>query len=92
MSFATGVFPNIYKLARTCSVFKDGNSSNCTNYRPLSLISTLSKIFRKCMGETLYSYLEKFELLHKYQYGSPHKQSTSHALIWKTTFAIDLLS
>ena len=38
MSFATGVFPAICKLARIIPVFKDGNSSNCTNHRPIYLL------------------------------------------------------
>ena len=69
MYLATGVFPDIFKLAKIISVFKDGDSSNNTDYRPLSPISILSKIFRKYMNVRLYSCLEKFEFLYKYQYG-----------------------
>ena len=48
--------------------------------------STLSKIFEKSMSVRLYSYLEKFELLYKVQYGFCHKQSTSHTLIRFTKY------
>ena len=47
MSFATGVFPDVYKLTGIISVFKDDYSSSCTNYRRTPLASTFSKIFEK---------------------------------------------
>ena len=60
MPFATGVFPDICKLARTIPLFKDSDSLNCTNYRPIFFLSRLSKIYEKWMSVRLYSYLEIF--------------------------------
>ena len=81
MAFGTEVFPDICKLTRIIPVFKDGNSFNCTNYRNIYFLSILSRTFKKYMSVRLCSYLEKFELVYKYQYGFRRKHSTSHVLI-----------
>ena len=48
-SFDSGVFPDFCKTAKVIPIFKKGDPLNCTNYRPISLLSIFSKIFEKCM-------------------------------------------
>ncbi len=57
-SLDEGVFPDILKFASVCPIYKKNDRTNCANYRPISLLSNLSKIFEKAM----YNRLELFSL------------------------------
>lgn len=52
-SFLEGKFPTSLKLTMVRPIFKKGNEENCDNYRPISLISTFSKIFEKAVSNRL---------------------------------------
>ena len=54
-----GEFIDCFKLATVCPVFKKGDSNNIDNYRPVSLLSNISKLLEKVMYDRLYSFLEK---------------------------------
>ncbi len=69
LSISTGVFPNKFKVSRTVPIFKAGNSELCDNYRPISLLSSLSKILEKLIAVQLTNHLELNNLLYKHQYG-----------------------
>ena len=47
MSFSTGIFPGEMKIAKVIPLFKNGNKSDFSNYRPISLLSQFSKILGK---------------------------------------------
>ena len=53
---------------------------NCSNYRPISLLSSFSKTFEKIVYKRVYSYLLKFKLLSPNQFGFQRGVSTSHAI------------
>ena len=76
----TGIFPDILKLANIIPIFKKGARNLCCNYRPISLLSNLSKIFEKVMHIRLYTFLEDHELIYKNQYGFRQNHSTEHAI------------
>ena len=76
----TSTFPNNFKISEIKPLFKQGNKHICTNYRPISLISSFSKIFEKCLFKQLYSYLCKYNLLYKFQYGFRENYSTEFAV------------
>ena len=81
-SFLFGTrFPNKLKLAKVTSVFKKGSRQDKDNYRPISFLSTFSKIFEKAMYKRLYSYLECHSILYPLQFGFRRKYSTNHALL-----------
>ena len=48
-SLKEGIFPDILKLASVCPIYKKNDRTNCANYRPISLLSNLSKSFEKAM-------------------------------------------
>ena len=61
-------------------IFKNGAKDQGCNYRPISLLSPLSKIFEKCLYERLYTYLEKHKIFTPNQYGFKQNSSTSQAV------------
>ena len=81
LSFSDGIFPELLKTSDVIPVFKRGENQDYNNYRPISLISNLSKLIEKIVHLRLYSFLEKNSLLFERQYGFRNKLSTNHALI-----------
>ena len=53
LSLSKGEFINCFKLATVCPVFKKGDSNNINNYRPVSLLSNISKLLEKVMYNRL---------------------------------------
>ena len=80
-SFEYGIFPDKLKIARVTPVFKKGSRLNRDNYRPVSVLSIFSKIYKKRMYKRLYNYLEKYDILYSLQFGFREKMSTSQALM-----------
>ncbi len=69
LSITTGKFPTLWKLARVCPIFKSGKPDEKGNYRPISILCTLSKIIERLVHEHLYNYLTVNNLLHLDQSG-----------------------
>ena len=84
LCITTGHHPEKLKLAHVIPIFKKGCRLMVSNYRPISLLSNINKIFEKIMHKRIYSFLEKFQLLYNLQFGFRTKYSTSHALIHMT--------
>lgn len=80
-SFNTGKFPKCLKTARVKPLFKKGDRFDMNNYRPISLLSSLSKIFEKLILHQLTEYFETNNLLYKSQYGFRKHHSTDHAAL-----------
>ena len=66
---AEGVFPNSMKVAEVIALYKSKLHSKCTNYRPISLLLTLSKILEKVVYLHTYSFLNKTHQIFDSQYG-----------------------
>ena len=79
VSLSTGVLPDALKLAKIVPIFKNGDKK--LNYRPISVLSSFSKIFEKIMYVRLENYLQTNSILHQSQYGFRKKLSTSMALL-----------
>ena len=75
-----GIYPDVLKIAQIIPVYKKGNKSSCTNYRPISLLSPINKIFEKLIYSQLENYLTKKKLLTDNQYGFRTGYSTSLAV------------
>ena len=52
-SFISGIFPQQLKIARITPIFKNGLKTNPSNYRPISSLPYISKIFERCMTTRL---------------------------------------
>ena len=76
-----GIFPDSLKIAKVVPVFKAGNREEVNNYRPISILPALSKIFEKLLYNRLYNYLENFKILTTHQYGFRRNHSTTLAIL-----------
>jgi hypothetical protein len=81
LSLGTGIFPHKLKQCRVVPIFKAGSNTECDNYRPISLLSSISKILEKIVAEKLVSHLTSNDLLYIHQYGFLPKKSTEHNLL-----------
>ncbi len=63
LSFETSVVPNQMKIAKGIPLFKSGDPLSMDNYRPISLLSSFSKILEKIVANRLCNYLETNNLL-----------------------------
>ena len=80
-SITTGQFPDKLKIAKVFPIFKNGDKTDPSNYRPISILPTISKIFEKHVNTHLMRYLNKYTLIHKGQSGFRHKHSCQTALV-----------
>ena len=81
MSFETGVHPEPTKTPNVTPVNKKGSQLELNNYRPISLISNISKIIEKLVHKRLNSFLEANSIFCEQQFGFRNNHSTNHALI-----------
>ena len=77
----TGTHPEKLKLVNVIPIYKKGSRLLVSNYRPISLLSNLNKIFEKINYKRVYSFIERNECLYTFQFGFRAKHSTTHALI-----------
>ena len=75
------VFPNQLKVAKVIPVYRCGSSNDLQNYRPISLLSSLSKIFKKVILRRLVFFLERNNLIIPSQFGFRHKHCTFHPIL-----------
>ena len=80
LSLDKGIFPNIYKTSKILPIFKSGCPHNINNYRPISLLSSISKLLEKIIHVRLTSFLEKNNILCNSQYGFRKSSSTELAI------------
>ena len=60
VSLETGVFPELLKIVKVISVFKNkGSATETSNYRPISLLSNIDKLFEKIVHEKITTFLNK---------------------------------
>ena len=67
--FEQGVFPDALKKAIVIPVHKKGDIKNASNYRPISLISNITKIFEKALNNRLMNYLYSNNIIAQEQHG-----------------------
>ena len=77
----SGNFPQLLKNAKVLPSFKAGDRKLATNYRPISVLPTLSKLIEKHIVKYLYDFLNRFNFLHPAQSGFRPLHSCQAALI-----------
>ena len=81
LSFNQGGFLAVLKIAKVTPTFRKGDKLDVNNYRPISLISNISKIIEKLIHKRLNSFLEQSNIFYPFQFGFRDYHSTTHALI-----------
>ena len=75
------VFPSDWKIAHVIPLFKNGDKSLPSNYRPISLLFCVSKVLEKIIFKHVFNHLLENKLLYKFQSRFIPGHSTSHQLI-----------
>lgn len=84
-----GYFPRIWKRAMVIAVPKPGTDAKfIKNYRPISMLSNISKLFEEFLSKKITEHCELKSILKKEQFGFRSKHSTNHAL----TILVDFVS
>ncbi|XP_054289739.1 uncharacterized protein LOC129005016 [Macrosteles quadrilineatus] len=84
-----GSFPDVLKVARTIPIFKKGDPSDPSNYRPISILPVFSKVLETVMKRQLVKYFEDNNLLSDAQHGFRSGRSTTTALMNLTDLISD---
>jgi exonuclease III len=88
----TGIFPNRLKFSEVKPLFKTGERNNMSNYRPISLLTSFSKIFERVIYNRLLQHINNNQILANTQFGFRHKSSTdlaSYTLIQEVLTALN---
>ena len=80
-SFHCGIFPEVMKLAKVLPLFKKEDPSCFNNYRPISLLLSMSKVYEKIVHNQLLSYFTDNKLFYSHQYGFRPNHSTESATL-----------
>ena len=80
-SIVSGEFPEKLKVAKIIPVYKKDDITNIENYRPISILPSISKIFEKVLNLQLYSYFSNCNLFFDSQYGFRKHHSTEMAVL-----------
>lgn len=92
LSISQGVFPSALKHAIVIPIYKSGNHAAMSNYRPISLLSAISKILEKIVKKRLNIYLTKNNLYSNNQFGFRNNCSTEDAVLGLTQAVMDAVN
>lgn len=81
MSVNCGIFPSALKVAEVIPLYKKGCRRSVSQYRPISLLPTFSKLFEKIMKDRILSFLNKNNFLCYQQFGFREGKSTEDAIL-----------
>lgn len=85
------VFPDILKIQKIIPIPKESHSISVENYRPISILSTIDKIFEKILYQQFSSFLESEHLLSDNQYGFRKGCGTDEAVVNVVNYICDNL-
>ena len=80
-SLKNGIFPNKLKIAKVKPIFKKDDQHDFNNYRPISLLPSISKVFERVVHTQLFQYFTDNALFYNHQYGFRKNHSTETAVL-----------
>lgn len=80
-SLSKGIFPNKLKISKIIPIHKSGDRCKLENYRPVSILSSLAKIFEKIVADRIVNFFDKNNLFNSNQFGFRKGVSTTTAII-----------
>ena len=92
-SISTGIFPEDWKCSKVVPLFKQGKRNDLNNYRPISIIPVVAKVFERIIYDQVYLFFNDNDLLSNSQSGFRRFHSTATALLEATNewaYNIDL--
>ena len=72
----TGIFPSKLKIAKVIPILKKGDELIFDNYRPISILPSISKVFERIIFNQIHSYFHVYDLYFCSQYGFRKEHST----------------
>ena len=90
-SLLTGIFPEKLKIAKAIPLYKKGDPLIMGNYRPISLLPAILKLFEKVVYQQLYHYFAVDNLFYEGQYGFRNNHSRELANIELTDHILSTL-
>ena len=84
LSISQGVFPNSRKVAKLKPIFKKNKKMDPSNYRPISLLPSISKIIERVIHDQTNAFLSGEDILYNYQSGFRGNHSTNLCLSFLT--------
>jgi hypothetical protein len=84
LSLSKGYVPADWRLANVVPIFKSGDKQSIANYRPVSLLSIISKVFERCIHNRIYPYIS--HCITDYQHGFVKGKSTCSQMLRFTDF------
>lgn len=91
LCFSKGVFPSVLKQSIITPVFKSGSKNDVNNFRPISVLTAISKVLEKIINSRLIGFLDKYDILSNSQYGFRQGRSTHDAIKDLTSLIIEQL-
>ena len=92
LSIQTNTFPDNMKIAIIKPLYKTNDKQQISNYRPISLLPQISKIFEKIIFNRLSKYIFKHNIINKNQYGFVPRSNTTLSLLNMQYFILHKLS
>ena len=83
-SLSMGIYPDDWKMARVLPIFKSEDKDDIDNYRPISIISAIAKVFGRLVHDQFYTYLSSNQLINPHQSGFRSTFSTLTSLLEST--------
>jgi len=88
LSLEKGQFPALWKIANVIPLYKKGDPSDANNYRPVSLLSCVGKVFERIIFKNVFNYFREHLLVSIHQSGFQPGDSTVNQLVYLyNTFA-----
>ena len=81
LSLSSSIYPHKSKVAKVIPIHKNCDHTYVNNYRPISILNTINKLFEKILHKRLTKYIEGIDLIYKYQFEFRKNHSTELALI-----------
>ena len=80
-SISQGIFPDQMKIAEVVPLYKGKSTDELVNYRPISLLLTMSELLEKIIHKRLIKFTDKYKIIYESQYGFHSKRSCEHAML-----------
>ena len=80
LSISTNTFPNDLRIGKVSPAHKSGDRDDLNNYRPMSVLPTIARVFERLLYNQMYTYLTDNKLLEQQQFGFRSIHSTALAM------------